>query len=172
MRQLDITPDILLWCSSPILLFDTAIKIDGRMVPDDPAQPDPGGGRRADDHGRGFASPPWSASSLAAVYFLLAAIIATTSALLTAVFREAGGKRRRSPSWSRREPARPDAAIALFGILLDHHCVRHRERGHGGPAPGDRGPWCRASAMVALVVPCWGITADAGQPSTRAVSPR
>ena len=35
LRQLDITADVLLWVFLPILLFDTATKLDGRELLDD-----------------------------------------------------------------------------------------------------------------------------------------
>ena len=120
VRQLDITPDILLWVFLPILLFDTATKLDGRELLDDlgPILILAVVAVLMTTAAAGLAV--WSVSyfSLAAC-LLLAAIIATTDpSAVTAVFREVGARRRLTLLVEGESLLNDAAAIALFGTLL------------------------------------------------------
>jgi CPA1 family monovalent cation:H+ antiporter len=96
LRQLDITADVLLWVFLPVLLFDTATKLDGRELLDDlgPILILAVVAVLMTTAAAGLAV--WAVSSFSLVACLLvAAIIATTDpSAVTAVFREVGARRR------------------------------------------------------------------------------
>ncbi|MFO1074098.1 MAG: cation:proton antiporter [Geminicoccaceae bacterium] len=129
VRQLDITPDILLWVFLPILLFDTATKIDGRELLDDlgPILILAVVAVLMTTAAAGLAV--WSVSSFSlAACLLLAAIIATTDpSAVTAVFREVGARRRLTLLVEGESLLNDAAAIALFGTLLSIITVRSTE---------------------------------------------
>lgn len=120
LRHFEITADVLLWVFLPILLFDTATKIDGRELLDDIGpililaivavlMTTAAGGLAV-----------WSASSLSlSACLLVAAIIATTDpSAVTAVFREVGARRRLVLLVEGESLLNDAAAIALFSALL------------------------------------------------------
>lgn len=120
LRQLDVSADILLWVFLPILLFDTATKLDGREL--------------LDDLGPililavlavlmttvAAGAAVWAVSTVPLTACLLvAAIIATTDpSAVTAVFREVGARRRLTLLVEGESLLNDAAAIALFGTLL------------------------------------------------------
>ena len=120
LRHLEITADVLLWVFLPILLFDTATKIDGRELLDDIGpililaivavlMTTAAGGLAV-----------WAVSSLGlSACLLVAAIIATTDpSAVTAVFREVGARRRLVLLVEGESLLNDAAAIALFSALL------------------------------------------------------
>jgi len=120
LRHLEITADVLLWVFLPVLLFDTAMKIDGRELLDDIGpililaivavlMTTAAGGLAV-----------WSVSSLGlSACLLVAAIIATTDpSAVTAVFREVGARRRLVLLVEGESLLNDAAAIALFSALL------------------------------------------------------
>jgi CPA1 family monovalent cation:H+ antiporter len=120
LRRLDITADVLLWVFLPILLFDTATKLDGRELLDDlgPILILAVVAVLVTTVAAGTAV--WMVSSYAlTVCLLVAAIIATTDpSAVTAVFKEVGAPRRLTLLVEGESLLNDAAAIALFGTLL------------------------------------------------------
>lgn len=120
LRQLDVTPDILLWVFLPILLFDTATKLDGRELLDDlgPVLILAVVAVLMTTAAGGLAV--WGVSDFPlAAALLVAAIIATTDpSAVTAVFKEVGAPRRLTLLVEGESLLNDAAAIALFGTLL------------------------------------------------------
>ena len=116
----DIKADVLLWVFLPILLFDTATKIDGRELLDDigPIMILAVVAVLMTTAAGGLAV--WGVSSLPLTACLLvAAIIATTDpSAVTAVFREVGARRRLVLLVEGESLLNDAAAIALFTALL------------------------------------------------------
>jgi monovalent cation:H+ antiporter, CPA1 family len=120
LRQLDITADVLLWVFLPVLLFDTATKLDGRELLDDlgPILILAVVAVLMTTATAGLAV--WAVSSFSLVACLLvAAIIATTDpSAVTAVFREVGARRRLTLLVEGESLLNDAAAIALSTTLL------------------------------------------------------
>jgi CPA1 family monovalent cation:H+ antiporter len=120
LRAIPITADILLWVFLPILLFDTATKLDGRELLDDigPILILAVVAVLMTTAAGGLAI--WGVSSLSLTACLLvAAIIATTDpSAVTAVFREVGARRRLVLLVEGESLLNDAAAIALFTTLL------------------------------------------------------
>ena len=120
LRQFDINADLLLWVFLPILLFDTATKLDGRELLDDvgPILILAVVAVLMTTAAAGLAV--WSVSTFSlSVCFLVAAIIATTDpSAVSAVFREVGARRRLALLVEGESLLNDAAAIALFTTLL------------------------------------------------------
>ena len=120
LRLFDIKADLLLWVFLPILLFDTATKLDGRELLDDvgPILILAVVAVLMTTAAAGLAV--WSVSTFSlSVCFLVAAIIATTDpSAVTAVFREVGARRRLTLLVEGESLLNDAAAIALFTTLL------------------------------------------------------
>jgi monovalent cation:H+ antiporter, CPA1 family len=120
LRQLDITADVLLWVFLPILLFDTATKLDGRELLDDlgPILILAVVAVLMTTAAAGLSV--WAVSSFSLTACLLvAAIIATTDpSAVTAVFREVGARRRLTLLVEGESLLNDAAAIALSTTLL------------------------------------------------------
>lgn len=120
LRGFDVKGEVLLWIFLPILLFDTATKIDGRELLDDigPILILAVVAVLMTTAAGGLAL--WSVSSVAlAPCLLVAAIIATTDpSAVTAVFREVGARRRLVLLVEGESLLNDAAAIALFTALL------------------------------------------------------
>lgn len=120
LRGFEITADVLLWVFLPILLFDTAMKIDGRDLLDDlgPILILAVVAVLVTTAAAGMAL--WAASSFTlTVCLLVAAIIATTDpSAVTAVFREVGARQRLMLLVEGESLLNDAAAIALFSALL------------------------------------------------------
>jgi CPA1 family monovalent cation:H+ antiporter len=128
LRQFDVTADVLLWVFLPILLFDTATKLNGREL--------------LDDLGpililavlavlmttAAAGAALWAVSSFQLTACLLvAAIIATTDpSAVTAVFKEVGARRRLTLLVEGESLLNDAAAIALFTTLLGLITMRGR----------------------------------------------
>ncbi|MEK0085443.1 cation:proton antiporter [Benzoatithermus flavus] len=120
LRQFDVTAEVLLWVFLPILLFETATKLNGREL--------------LDDLGpililavvavlmttAAAGAGLWLASTFPLTACLLvAAIIATTDpSAVTAVFKEVGARRRLTLLVEGESLLNDAAAIALFTTLL------------------------------------------------------
>lgn len=120
LRQFDVNADVLLWVFLPILLFETATKLNGREL--------------LDDLGpililavvavlmttAAAGAGLWLASTFSLTACLLvAAIIATTDpSAVTAVFKEVGARRRLTLLVEGESLLNDAAAIALFTTLL------------------------------------------------------
>ena len=120
LRQFRPSAEILLWVFLPILLFDTATKLDGRELLDDvgPILILAVVAVLMTTAAAGVAV--WSVSTIPlAVCLLVAAIIATTDpSAVTAVFREVGARRRLVLLVEGESLLNDAAAIALFTVLL------------------------------------------------------
>ncbi len=120
LRQFDVNADILLWVFLPILLFDTATKLDGRELLDDlgPILILAVVAVLMTTAAAGLAIWAISGFSLA-ICLLVAAIIATTDpSAVTAVFREVGARRRLTLLVEGESLLNDAAAIAIFTTLL------------------------------------------------------
>ena len=167
LRQFDITADILLWVFLPILLFDTATKLDGRELLDDlgPILILAVVAVLMTTAAAGLAVWAVSGCSLAAC-LLVAAIIATTDpSAVTAVFREVGARRRLILPGRGREPAQ-----RCRGDRPLHHAAgpgdQPRPRGRAAPSSReialDLAIEFVGGALVGAVL--GRVAADRGQP--------
>lgn len=120
LRELEVSAEILLWVFLPVLLFDTATKLDGRELLDDlgPILILAVLAVLMTTAAAGFAV--WAVSSVALpACLLVAAIIATTDpSAVTAVFKEVGARRRLTLLVEGESLLNDAAAIALFSTLL------------------------------------------------------
>ena len=120
LRGFNISADILLWVFLPILLFDTATKLDGRELLDDvgPILILAVVAVLMTTAAAGVAVW-WVSSAGLTACLLVAAIIATTDpSAVTAVFREVGARRRLVLLVEGESLLNDAAAIALFTVLL------------------------------------------------------
>lgn len=120
LRGFEITAELLLWVFLPILLFDTATKLDGRELLDDlgPILILAVVAVLVTTATAGLALNAVSGVSITAC-LLVAAIIATTDpSAVTAVFKEVGARRRLTLLVEGESLLNDAAAIALFGTLL------------------------------------------------------
>ena len=175
LRQLDITADVLLWVFLPILLFDTATKLDGRELLDDlgPILILAVVAVLMTTAAAGLSV--WAVSSFSLTACLLvAAIIATTDpSAVTAVFREVGARRRLTLLVEGESLLNDAAAIALF----DHATRPRRQprpRGRGdGRLPHRRRTRRSISSAAPWSAPSWGGSRRSwSAASTKAARPR